>query len=102
MRLGCSTGLTHRHHQGGLEATGQATKNVAHPVGINIVEEMEGEPLVVVLERANHQGRTKATASDPNPQHIRKRNSTRCLDLTMNDTTPKSLDVIDFAGDMGP
>ena len=102
MRLGSSAGLTHRHHQGGLEATRQTAKNVAHPVGINIVEEMKGEPLVVVLERANHQGRAKATASDPNPQHIRKRNSAGCLDLTMNDATAKSLDVIDFAGDMGP
>ena len=63
---------------------------------------MKGEPLVVVLERTNHQGRAKTTASDPNPQHIGERCSTWSLDLTTNHSTAKSLDFIDFARDMGP
>jgi hypothetical protein len=61
---------------------------------------MEGQPLVVVLERANHQSRAKTTASDPNPQDFRKRNSARGLDLTLNNSTAKSLDVIDFTRDV--
>ena len=100
MGFGRPPRLAHRHHQGAVETTLQPRQNVAHPIGIDVVEEMKRKPLARILQSLDHQGRSQTTAADADPEHIGEGFAVGGLDRSVDHIAPKGCDQINFPGDV--
>ena len=73
---------------------------MAHAIGVDIVEEVEGQTFTVLLKSLDHQQGSKSTPPDADPEHIRERLAVRSFDLTVQNRPGKRFDVIDFGTDV--
>ena len=53
--LGGPPRLAHHDHQGGAQPLAEGSQRAPHAIGIDIVEEMEGQPGAWILQGADHQ-----------------------------------------------
>ena len=83
-------------HKSGLEALSQGAQDIAEPVRIDIVNEMERQSLTVRLQGTDHQRWSKAASTDPDPEHIRESRAVGSLDGSIDHIPAEGLDVIDL------
>jgi len=96
-----AAGFADDDHQGGLQTRANGRQGAAHPIGIDVVEEMERQACTRVLKGPDHQQGTETRATDANPKDVGEGVTGRIANGTAQDVTAKGFDPIHFGLNVG-
>ena len=99
-RLRRAARFAHHHHQGGAQPLAEAGQGAAEPLRIDVVEEVKGQALPLLLQRPQDQQRPEAGTADADPQHIGEGCQARRLEVAGEHLLGEGFDAVDLLADV--